>query len=268
MSVFEIEVADHVALLRFNRPDVMNAMSPEVLVRMLAAWERVRDDAEIRVAIITGAGDRAFCSGADLGRLIPLLTGARSAEDDYDRALLADPTIPGRASLRDMDAGKPVIAAVNGYCLAGGMEFLQGTDIRVASSTAHFGLKEVQRGLIASGGSCARLARQVPFVHAMEILLTGETITAAKALEIGLINYVVEPEALLPKAFEIARRIAANGPLAVQITRTAIRECLGRPEAEAIAVEQRIAAPVWASEDAREGPLAFIEKRAPRFVGR
>jgi len=188
VSVFEIEVADHVALLRFNRPDVMNAMSPEVLVRMLAAWERVRDDAEIRVAIITGAGDRAFCSGADLGRLIPLLTGARSAEDDYDRALLADPTIPGRASLRDMDAGKPVIAAVNGYCLAGGMEFLQGTDIRVASSTAHFGLKEVQRGLIASGGSCARLARQVPFVHAMEILLTGETITAAKALEIGLIN--------------------------------------------------------------------------------
>jgi enoyl-CoA hydratase len=268
LRVFEIDVADGIALLRFNRPDVMNAMSPELLVRMLAAWERVRDDPAIRVAVVTGAGDRAFSSGADLGRLIPLLTGARAAEDEYDRALLDDPTIPGRASLRDMDVGKPVIAAVNGYCLAGGMEFLQGTDIRVAATTARFGLKEVQRGLIASGGSCARLARQVPFVQAMEILLTGETFTAAKALEIGLVNHVVEPEHLLDKAFGIARRIAENGPLAVQTTRRAIRECLGRPEVEAIALEQDIAAPVWTSQDAREGPRAFLEKRAPRFVGR
>lgn len=268
MSVFEYQSNDGIALLRFNRPEVMNAMSPEVLVRMLSAWETVRDDPTIRVAIITGAGDKAFCSGADLGRLIPLLTGARDAKDDYDRALLADPGIPGRACLRDMDVGKPVIAAVNGYCLAGGMEFLQGTDIRVAASNAQFGLREVQRGLIASGGSCARLARQIPFAHAMEILLTGEAIDAHKALEIGLINHVVEPADLIPKAMEIARRIAANGPLAVQLTRRAIRECLGRPDVEALAMEQRIAAPIWVSEDAREGPRAFMEKRTPRFTGR
>lgn len=268
MSVLEFDVTDGVALLRFNRPEVMNALSPELLVRMLAAWEQVRDDPAIRVAIVTGAGDRAFCSGADLGRLIPLLTGARPAEDEYDRALLADPMIPMRATLRDMDAGKPVIAAVNGYCLAGGMEFLQGTDIRVAASTAQFGLKEVQRGLIASGGSCARLARQIPYAHAMEILLTGDAIDARKALEIGLVNHVVEPAELMAKAMEIARRIAANGPLAVQMTRRAIRECVGRPEEEALALETRIAAPVWTSDDAREGPRAFLEKRAPHFTGR
>jgi enoyl-CoA hydratase len=268
MSVVELEINDGIAVVTLNRPEVMNAMNPELIVKLERAWLTVRDNPAVRVAILTGAGTKSFSSGADLGRLIPLLSGARPPEDEYDRAIMTDKDLMARASLQTLDVSKPVIAAVNGYAMAGGMEMLQGTDLRVASTTATFGLREVQRGLVAHGGSCVRLARQVPYVQAMEILLLGDAFDAAKALEIGLVNYVVEPDQVMDKAMDMARRIAANGPLAVQLTRRAVRECLGRPERDALALEDEIGMTVYATEDAKEGPRAFMEKREPVFVGR
>lgn len=268
MSVVELTVADGIATVRLNRPEVMNAMSPEMTVKLYECWLKVRDDPAIHVAILTGAGDKSFCSGADLALYIPLLTGARQPGDEYDRAVVADPTIPHKASLRNFDVGKPVIAAVNGYALAGGMEMLQGVDLRIASTTARFGLREVQRGLIAAGSSCVRMPRQIPYVKAMEILLTGEMFDAQHMLDIGYLNYVVPPEELMPRALSIARRIADNGPLAVRVTRAAVRDTINMPEPEALDLEWKMAQTVWDSEDAREGPRAFFEKRPPRFKGR
>lgn len=268
MAVVEFSVADGIAIIRLNRPQRMNAITPEGLVRMQEYWIEVRDNPAIRVAILTGTGERAFCAGADLGELIPLLSGARPPENAFDRALLADPDLPGRATLRTMDVEKPVIAAVNGFAVAGGMEMLQGTDLRIASSTAQFGLKEVQRGLVANGGSCVRLPRQIPYVHAMEILLTGENFSAQRALEIGFVNYVVPPDELMPRAIAMAERVAANGPLAVKLTRQIVRACLGRPESEVLPIEWEMGNRIYETHDAREGPLAFMEKRPPRFESR
>jgi enoyl-CoA hydratase len=257
-----------IAVLTFNRPERRNAFTPELMVRLAEAWIDFRDDPSLRVAVLTGAGREAFSAGGDLGRLLPLLTGARQPDDDWDRRFMADAgRIMGTALLRPFDLYKPIVAAVNGFALAGGTELLQATDIRVASSDAWFGLSEVQRGLVPGGGSMVRLPRQMPWCKAMEILLTGDRIPARDALAFGFVNEVVEPERVLPRALEFAGRLAKNAPLALQaIKETAIRTS-GLPLEEAFRLENALSAPVVRSRDAREGPRAFMEKREPVFTG-
>jgi enoyl-CoA hydratase len=267
-EVVNFERRGHVAIITLNRPEALNAISPEMLVRMAEAWTQVRDDGQVRAAVVTGAGDKAFCSGADLGRFIPLMSGARPPEDEWDRRVLADREMLGTGLLRTFDVVKPVIAAINGHAIAGGMELAQGTDLRVASDTAKLGVQEVKWAIFPGGGSTVRLPRQVPYARAMELLLTGDLITAGEALQMGFLNRVVPQDEVLPTALDLAERIAANGPIAVQAIRRSARACLGRPEADAMQIESEIAAPVFRTEDAREGPLAFMQKRKPVFNGR
>lgn len=268
MAVVELEREGHVAVITLNRPEARNALDPEVLVRLWHAWQVVDSDEHLRVAIITGAGDQAFCAGADLGRLIPLATGTRQPENEFDEAFVADPTLGRRAMLRDWTPSKPVIAAVNGHAIAGGCELVQGTDIRVAAESARFGVQEVKWGLYPLGGSSVRLPRQLPEAIAMELLLTGDLLDAATCLRYGFVNHVVPRDEVLAKAIDIAAKIAANGPLAVKAIKAGARAAIGLPEAEAMDVELKWGAPVFRTEDAVEGPRAFIEKRAPRFQGR
>lgn len=257
-----------IARITFNRPQRKNAISPQAMLLLAEAWLEFRDDPELRVAILTGAGDEAFCVGGDLQLLMPLFTGARQPEDDWDRRLLAELDKVPVALLKPFELYKPVIAAVNGYALAGGCELLQATDLRIASRTAEFGLSEAQRGLVPGGGSMVRLARQVPHCKAMEILLLGERMPAAEAHRIGLVNEVVEPDRVMPRAEELAGRLARNGPLALRKIKEAVLRTSGLPLEEAYAIENECSAVVMASQDAREGPRAFMEKREPVFTGK
>jgi enoyl-CoA hydratase len=268
MAAVEYQRDGHVAIVTLNRPEARNAMSPEVLVRLSDAWDEVARDDAVRVAILTGSGDKAFCSGADLARLIPLMSGAREAEDEFDRRVLDDPAMTDRASLRVSDLDKPVIAAINGAAIAGGMELVQGTDLRIAADHARFGLQEVKWGLFPMGGSSVRIPAQVPYAAAMEILLTGQLIDAARAYELGFVNKVVPAGQVLDEALQLAATIAANGPVAVRAIKAAVKANLGRPEREAMRTELEHGRPVFATEDAREGPRAFLEKRTPDFQGR
>jgi len=262
-------VEQHGAILQitFNRPDKKNAVTPEMVVQLAEAWRRFRDDAELRVAILTGNGD-AFCVGADLGRLIPLLSKARPPEDEFDRALVADRSIFQTAFLRRFELWKPIVAAVNGFALAGGMEILQATDIRLAVPEATFGLSEPKRGIIPGGGSTVRLPRQIPYAAAMRILLTGASMTAATALHCGFVNEIVPREKILETAYAIAGEIAENAPLAVQKIKEVVARTSGLPLEDAFAIEDEAARTVMGSEDAKEGPRAFMEKRKPNFTGR
>lgn len=258
---------DGIAFLTMNRPERRNAFSPQMIVQLAEAWRDFRDDDEARVAILTGAGDESFCSGGDLELLIPLITGARKPQDDWDRKLTADLRLILTAILRPFELYKPIIAAVNGHAVAGGCEILQATDLRVASTTATFGLAEAQRGLVPGGGSMVRLPRQIPYCKAMEILLLGDRISAEEAYRIGLINEVVEPAEVLPRAEALAQRLVRNGPLAVRKIKETVLRTNGVPLNEAFEIENECSAAVMTSKDAREGPRAFREKREPVFTG-
>lgn len=261
MSDVTVERDGPVAVVTINRPHALNAISPAVQVGLADAWAEIRADRGVRVAVLTGAGTRAFCSGADLKLLVPLLTGAREPVDDADRRVLS-----GERPVFS-DLGKPLIAAVNGDAVAGGMELVQAADIRVAAEHARFGLQEVRWGLFPAGGSTVRLPRQVPSAVAMELLLTGELISAARAYEIGFLNRVVAAGDAVDAAVGIAKRVASNGPLAVQAVRESARANIAAQEPQLLAIEAAYAARVFASSDAIEGPRAFLEKRAPRFEG-
>jgi enoyl-CoA hydratase len=256
------------AYIILNRPEVHNALDAEVVVRLAEAWQDFADDDSLRVAIITGAGDRAFSSGADLRKLIPLMAGARQPGDEYEEKLMSNRRLISIALLRGFDLYKPIIAAINGYCLAGGTEIIQATDIRIAAQHATFGLTEVKRAIIPSGGSMVRLPRQIPFCKAMEVLLVGDSMSAEEAHRIGLVNQVVSPGKLMEMAEEFAGKIAENGPLAVRKIKETVLKALGRPVNEGYALEDEAARVIMGSEDAREGPRAFAEKRPPRYVGR
>ena len=264
MPIVEYEFTEHIAYVTLNRPDARNAINPEAAVRLDEAWQAVRDNDAVRVAILTGTGS-AFSAGADLGQLIPLISGARKPETDWDERVMSDPDLLGRAFLRDMDTEKPVIAAINGHAIAGGMEIVQGTDIRVAVPQAKFGVQEVKWALFPAGGSSVRLPAQLPYAKAMELLLTGDLISAEEALQFGFLNYVTAD--VRAKATEIAEKIAANGPIAVKAIRRSARACLGVAEREAMKMETEISAPVFQTDDAKEGPRAFMEKRAPVYQG-
>ena len=268
MPAIVYEKKGEIAYVTLNRPEVHNALDSEVVVRLAEAWQDFAGDDSLRVAIITGAGDKAFSSGADLRKLIPLMTGFRQPEDEWDRRLLEDRRLTNVALLRGFELYKPVIAAVNGFCLAGGTELIEATDIRIAAQHATFGLTEVKRAIIPAAGSMVRLPKQVPFCKAMEILLVGDSISAEEACRIGLVNYVVPQEKLMETAEEFARKIAENGPLAVRKIKETVLKALGRPVEEGYALEDEAVRVVIRSEDAREGPRAFVEKRKPRYLGR
>jgi enoyl-CoA hydratase len=261
-----VERDGHVMTITMNRPERYNALSGEMLIRMYDAYREADADPDVRVIIVTGA-EGNFCSGADLKGMAGD-SGKGDSEIDVQARMAEDPDIHWKALFRGYRPTKPLVAAVEGVAIAGGTEILQAMEIRVAGESARFGVSEARWSLYPMAGSAVRLPRQIPYTHAAEILLTGKHISAREALEIGLVGHVVPDGEALTKAREIARVIAANGPLAVAaITRT-LHETDGMTLDEALAHEFDYGQAVFASEDAREGPKAFAEKRTPRFNGR
>lgn len=261
-------VEQGVALVTLNRPAKMNALNPEMIVRLARCWDTIQADGSVRVAILTAAGERTFCAGADLGRLTPLLMRARAAEDEWDEAMLAEPKILNRAMLRRLDFTTPVILAARGTIVAGGMELALSCDLRVVADSTTLGLAEVKRGLIPAAGGIARASRQLGWAAAAEILLVGDQISASEALRIGLVNRVVAADQVLATARELAARMAQNSPFAMRKAKEAMIGASGRPLEDAFGVEDQCIKVVLRSEDAREGSRAFMEKRKPNFTGK
>lgn len=301
---------EHIVLVTIDRPDARNSADMEHFKLLREAWERFNEDDDAWVAIITGVGD-AFFTGADLKRYIPEITKfqkqiAEEGLKELNGYRIDDGT---RAVLRNVPIYKPIVAAVNGFCTAGGMEMLGGTDLRVACPEAKFAVMEPKRGLFAGGGTTVRLPRQIPWPQAMEFLLCADLIPAQRAFEMGLLNAVVPREQLLDTAYELARRMTANAPLAVQATKrsalqglyfdedttrvlrdslatvaSSLRDATDSQAALKSAAdvidglakelrtpfekESKLSSMVFQSEDAKEGPKAFAEKRPPRWQGK
>jgi len=254
----EFTVSDEgIALITINRPERLNAMDAEHYQALSQAWCTVRDDAAIRVAIVTGAGDRAFTTGADIKSF---LTTPPS---------LSDMWLTQRDQLlnRGLEVWKPVVAAVNGYCLGGGMTLMLATDIRVAATHATFSLAEVKRGVIPGNGGTQRVLDQLPHAIAMEMLLTGDGIDAASAERWGLVNKVVPQAELLATAYGYARKIAANAPLAVQAAKELALRSRDLDLTSGLRLESVLNRMLMQTEDAKEGPAAFSARRVPQFKG-
>ena len=258
-----VERDGHLLTVTMNRPERMNALSGAMLVRMYDAFVEASTDDEIRCIILTGAGGN-FCSGADL-RAMAGDAGGSDPEIDVAARMAADPELHWKALLRTYRPTKPIVAAVEGVAIAGGTEILQATEIRVAGESARFGVSEVRWSLYPMGGSAVRLRRQIPYTHAAEILLTGKHLSAREASAIGLVGHVVPDGQALAKAREIAQLVCENGPLAVDAVLRTLHETDGMDEEEALAHEFDYGWKVFQSEDAREGPRAFKEKRKPVF---
>jgi E-phenylitaconyl-CoA hydratase len=260
MAKLIYEKRGHVAYLTLNRPEAMNAMDADVYRLLSEAWIEVRDDYDIWASVITGAGDRAFSSGADLKTYIP------SADDPTNRARFWQTQAESLLN-RGLEVWKPVIAAVNGYCLGGGMTLLLATDIRVASENATFGLSEVQRGILPGNGGTQRVVRQLAYAHAMELLLLGDRIDAAEAYRIGLVNRVVPAAKLIEVADQFAQRLCERAPLAVRAIKEMAVRGANLPLGDALRLEETMQLALRQTADAREGAKAFGEKRKPRFTG-
>ena len=257
MSI-DVTVDEGVCTIVINRPERLNAMDAEHYEALSQAWCRVRDDGAIRVAIVTGAGEKSFSTGADIKSFL-------TAPPGYDEMWL---TQRDQLLNRGLEVWKPVIAAVNGYCLGGGMTLLLATDLRVAAENATFSLAEVKRGVIPGNGGTQRVLRQLPHAIAMELLLTGDAMDAATAARWGLVNVVVPQGELMATAQRYARRIAANAPLAVQAAKELALRSRDMDLATALRLEQVMNRMLMATDDASEGPAAFREKRPAQFKGR
>ena len=253
-----VERDDHTMIVTMNRPEAKNALSPAMLAGMADAWVELDADDDVRCAILTGAGG-SFCTGMDL----KAAANDNAAPNPYADRWAADPDLHWKALLRHHRPRKPLIAAVEGHAVAGGTEILQATHLRVAGASATFGLFEARRGLVPVGGSTVRLCRQIGYTHALEMLLTGRPYSAQEAKDIGLIGHVVPDGQALAKAKELAALISANGPLAVEAILRSVQESAALDETAALARELEIGWPIFATADAKEGPLAFAEKRAP-----
>ncbi len=260
------DVDGHIATVTFNRPEARNAVNPEVIVRLADAWDAIDGNDEVRVAILTGTGGH-FCAGADLDKLVGKLMAGGEPADEFEARIQADYSIIYKGFLRSYRLAKPLIAAIEGFCLAGGGELLQSCDIRVAGESAELGITEAKWGLFPIAGSTVRLKRQIPYTKAMEMLLTAGRYSARDALSFGLIGHVVPDGQALKKARELADQVAENGPLAVRKIKQSVVETAWLPEEQALDRELELGMEVMMSKDAREGPKAFKEKRKPNFTG-
>jgi E-phenylitaconyl-CoA hydratase len=252
------EKKGRIAYVTINRPQRMNAVDPDTSSELLQAFSDFRDDDELWVSILTGAGEKAFSAGADLVAMTQAFAGGEARF--YDT--------PFGGITRDFHTWKPMIAAINGYCLAGGLELTLACDIRVAADHATFGLPEPKRALIPGAGGTQRLPRSIPLAFAMEILLTGGRIDAQTALQWGLVSHVVSLPELMAKAEEIAQAICECGPLAVRAIKQAIYQGLDMTLEEGLSLELKLLGDILRTEDVREGPLAFAQKRKPEYKGR
>ncbi len=239
----------HVALVTLDRPQSANALDPAMLAELAAAWRRIAEDREIRCAVLTGSGD-VFCAGMDMKRTIPaaqrLAAGERVADEEFE-GLRSVST----ALLAGFDLATPLVCAINGAARAGGFDLMLASELRYACPAATFALEEVALGLYPTGNATVLLPRQIGWVHAHELLLTAQPIDASRALEYGLLNEIVEPDGLLPRALRCADQIAANAPLAVRATRAGVRELLGVPLAKAYPRQEELGRPLRGCEDAR-----------------
>jgi enoyl-CoA hydratase len=257
----------HVAIVTIDRPAQANSLDPPTLRQLAEHWRRIADDADIRCAVLTGAGDRVFCAGMDMKTTIP--ESQRFARGErVDDETFAGLRSVATALLAGFDLATPLVCAVNGHARAGGFDLMLTAEIRYAVPHATFALEEVALGLYPTGNATVLLPRQIPWVHAQELMLTARPIDAARALEIGLINRVVAPADLMPTALATADAIAANAPLAVRETRRGVREILHLSLPDAYRRQEEIGAPLRRTEDAREAQRAFVEKRRPRWTGR
>ena len=256
-EVVLLEQRGRVALVTMNRPEKRNALDGQMRCAFLGVMDRVRRDANTRAVVLTGAGDKAFVAGADIGEF-----EGRSPVDQY--RIMRLPTI-FEAIER---SPKPVIAAINGFCLGGGMELALACDIRIASTNAKLGQPEVNLGIIPGGGGTQRLPRIVGLGHALRLILTGEMITADDALKLGLVEEVVAPDALIDRAMAIAEQIASKSPVAIAAAKEATRAAMSLPLEEGLRLETSLFQLCFSSEDKAEGVRAFLEKRAPNFSGR
>jgi enoyl-CoA hydratase/carnithine racemase len=257
------EQSDRIVTITLNRPEAMNAIDPETQEALVTAWTRFRDDESAWVAILTGAGDKAFSAGADLKKMIPSsLSGGRGYDPIAHNAL-------GLGGItRGLEIWKPMIAAINGFCLAGGLEQALACDLRIAAPHARFGLTEVRWAIMPGAGGTQRLPRAVPLARAMEMILTAEHIDAEEALRLGLINRIVPLPELVPAARALAQTLCERGPLALRAAKEAVIRGLSLPLADGLRLEAMLSGTLRGTEDAVEGPKAFAEKRKPSFKAR
>ena len=263
MATVLYEQTDKIVTITINRPEAMNAIDPETHEALVAAWGRFRDDDGAWVAVLTGAGDKAFSAGADLKTMIPAaLSGGRG----YDPSAHNGYGLGGIT--RGLEIWKPMVAAINGFCLAGGLEQALACDLRIAAPHARFGLTEVRWAIMPGAGGTQRLPRALPLARAMEMILTAEQITAEEAVRLGLINKVVPLPDLMPTAYAIARTLCERGPLALRAAKEAVIRGLSLPLADGLRLEAFLSGTLRSTEDAAEGPKAFAEKRKPSFKAR
>jgi enoyl-CoA hydratase/carnithine racemase len=257
MAGIELDRDGPVAIIRFARPDKLNSLTLAMYSELGDAFAEVRDDDSIAVAILTGAGERAFCDGADLTESIPALAEGRFDISEWDPA-----------HQKHTRLFKPVIAAVNGLCLGGGFEIMLSTDIRIAADTAEFGLPESGVGVVPAGGTLTRLTRQIPYVWAMQLMLLGDRIPAAEALRYGLLNDVVPASDLLDTALDRAHRLATRSGTALETIKEAVLRLGDLPQDQAFHSEALYGQKAFTAPDAHEGLAAFAERRPPRFPSR
>lgn len=260
------EKEGHIVKVGMNRPKEKNALDPAILMELYRAWQEINKDDDIRVVILHSCLPDIFCSGMDLKTAIPLLTRMREPETDAEKWLMEWGENVGKAMLKPNIVKKPVIAAINGYCLTGGFEMVMGADLRIAADDALFQMREASLGIMPTGGSNVYLPRMLSPCRAMEILLTANNFTARTLYDWGFLNRVVSRAGLMDAAMELALRIAGNGPHAVQGIVRCLRETRDMQWEEAFAKELEIGLPIFAGSDAREGIRAQKEKRKPNFV--
>jgi enoyl-CoA hydratase/carnithine racemase len=256
------EKRGRVGIVTINRPERMNAIDPQTSAELHEAWSDFRDDPELWVGIFTGAGEKAFSAGNDLVAMSQMQQqGLNAVSAAYSRA-------PFGGITRNFECWKPIIAAINGYCLAGGLEMALACDVRIAAEHAVFGLPEVTRAIIPGAGGTQRLPRLIPFGAALELIMTGGKFDVHWAARNGLVNHIVPADQVMPRALALAEAICENGPLAVRLAKEAVYKGLSLPIAEGLHFENEQSRKVLASEDSREGPLAFAQKRKPAYGGK